>query len=76
MQAVIALGKATGLEVIAEGVETEQQMEMVRTFGCNLAQGFSIAKPLPDEKFRRWCASVMGSDTSEHTGSSIPAHAT
>jgi len=76
VQAVIALGKAMGLEVIAEGVETEQQMEMVRTFGCDLAQGFLIAKPLPDEEFRRWCASVTGPDTSEHTGPSIPAHAT
>ncbi len=76
VQAVIALGKAMGLEVIAEGVETEQQMEMVRTFGCDLAQGFLIAKPLPNEEFRRWCASVTSSDFSEHTGSSIPAHAT
>jgi len=76
VQAVIALGKAMGLEVIAEGVETEQQMEMVRTFGCDLAQGFLIAKPLPDEEFRRWCASVTGLDTSEHTGPPIPAHAT
>ncbi len=76
VQAVIALGKAMGLDVIAEGVETEQQMEMVRTFGCDLAQGFLIAKALPDEEFRRWCASLAGPDTSEHTVPSIPAHAT
>ena len=75
VQAVIALGKAMGLDVIAEGVETKQQMEMVRTFGCDLAQGFLISKPLPDEEFRRWCASLAGSDTSEHTVPSIPAHA-
>ncbi len=75
VQAVIALGKAMGLDVIAEGVETEQQMEMVRTFGCDLAQGFLIAKPLPDEEFRRWCASIMGSDTGENTIPAIPAQA-
>ena len=75
VQAVIALGKAMGLEVIAEGVETEQQMEMVRAFGCDLAQGFLIAKPLPEEEFRQWCVSVTGTDSSEHTIPTIPAHA-
>ena len=75
VQAVIALGKAMGLEVIAEGVETEQQMEIVRTLGCDLAQGFLIAKPLPDEEFRKWCATLKGLDTSEDTVPAFPAHA-
>jgi diguanylate cyclase (GGDEF)-like protein len=75
VQAVIALGKAMGLEIIAEGVETEQQMEMVRTFGADLAQGFLIAKALPDEEFRQWCESVTGSETSGYTMPAIPAHA-
>lgn len=75
VQAVIALGKAMGLEVIAEGVETEPQMELVRTFGCDLAQGFLIAKAMPDEEFQQWCASLAGSNTSEHTIPAIPAHA-
>jgi diguanylate cyclase (GGDEF)-like protein len=76
VQAVIALGKAMGLEVIAEGVETEQQMEMVRTFGADLAQGFLIAKALPDEEFRKWCASNAEPEASESTVPAIPAHAT
>ncbi|MFQ6005568.1 MAG: EAL domain-containing protein [Woeseia sp.] len=75
VQAVIALGKAMGLDVIAEGVETEQQLEMVRNFGCDFVQGFLIARPLPDEEFRNWCESIMVSDTSEHTVPSAPAHA-
>ncbi len=75
VQAVIALGKAMGLDVIAEGIETEQQMEMVRAFGCDLAQGFLIAKALPDEEFRRWCAARTGSDTTETRISALPAHA-
>jgi len=76
VQAVIALGKAMGLEVIAEGVETQQQMELVRAFGCDLAQGFLIAKALPDQEFRDWCTALNNTYTSEHTIPAIPAHAT
>jgi len=75
VQAVIALGKAMGLEVIAEGVETQGQMDMVRIFGADLAQGFLIAKALPDEEFRRWCATITDADTSEYTVPASPAHA-
>jgi EAL domain-containing protein (putative c-di-GMP-specific phosphodiesterase class I) len=74
VQAVIALGKAMGLDVIAEGVETQQQMEMVRTFGADLVQGFLVAKPLPAEEFRRWCATISRSDASEATIPAIPVH--
>jgi predicted signal transduction protein with EAL and GGDEF domain len=75
VQAVIALGKAMGLEVIAEGVETEQQMNMVRAFGADKAQGYLIAKALPDEEFRGWCDSVSGPDTNANAMPAIPAHA-
>lgn len=75
VQAVIAFGKAMGLEVIAEGVETERQMQLVRSFGADLAQGFLITKALPDEEFRRWCESVKLRDTGENTIPAIPAHA-
>lgn len=45
--AIVRLGHALGLEVTAEGVETAAQMEQLRTLGCDLAQGFYFAKPLP-----------------------------
>lgn len=66
VQAVIALGKAMGLEVIAEGVETEQQLIMVTRFGCDLAQGFFIARPMPGDEFLAWCRSV------DSTASDLP----
>ena len=58
VQAIIALGKAMGLEVVAEGVETEQQLVMVTRFGCDVAQGFFIGKPMPEAEFLDWCRAV------------------
>jgi EAL domain-containing protein (putative c-di-GMP-specific phosphodiesterase class I) len=55
VQAIIALGKAMGLEVVAEGVETAKEYKIVRTLGCDLVQGFFIAKPMPADEFRSWC---------------------
>ena len=44
---VIALGHALGLTVIAEGVEHERQLKLLRSLGCDLAQGFLFARPMP-----------------------------
>lgn len=55
VQAIVALGKAMDLEVVAEGVETAEQLAMVREFGCDLAQGFYIGRPMPEQAFRAWC---------------------
>jgi EAL domain-containing protein (putative c-di-GMP-specific phosphodiesterase class I) len=55
VQAIIALGKAMDLEIVAEGVETDQQYAIVRKLGCDLVQGFFIAKPMPAEQFKIWC---------------------
>jgi len=45
--AVIEMGRALGMTVIAEGVETEQQAARLRALGCVYAQGFHFARPLP-----------------------------
>ena len=55
VQAIIALGKAMQLEIVAEGVETDRQYALVRKLGCDLVQGYFIAKPMSAERFRRWC---------------------
>ncbi|PSJ17361.1 EAL domain-containing protein [Nitrosomonas supralitoralis] len=46
-EASISLAHKLGLEVIAEGVETVQQLEFLRTHDCDLVQGYYISKPLP-----------------------------
>jgi len=48
---IIAMTKQLGLNVIAEGVETEEQMRFLKTSQCNLMQGFLISKPVSLEEF-------------------------
>lgn len=50
-QTIIDLGKTMGLNVVAEGVETDDQMDILKKMGCNIAQGFLISKPLKAEDF-------------------------
>jgi diguanylate cyclase (GGDEF)-like protein len=44
--AIIAMGRQLGLKIVAEGVETREQLEFLTTHGCTLAQGFFIARPV------------------------------
>ena len=53
-QAIIALSHSLGLRVIAEGVETAGQFEYLKALGCEEAQGFLIARPLPEPELRAW----------------------
>lgn len=50
---VIGLAKWMNLHVIAEGVETKEQLELLRGMDCNLAQGFYFSKPLPEREFEQ-----------------------
>jgi diguanylate cyclase (GGDEF)-like protein/PAS domain S-box-containing protein len=56
VSAIIQMGKTLQLEVIAEGVETEKQKEILRDLGCCEVQGYLISKPLPPIEFERFVA--------------------
>lgn len=54
INAVVGLGRGLGLTVVAEGVETEQQMNRLRTVGCHTVQGYYIARPAPLDTVIPW----------------------
>jgi EAL domain-containing protein (putative c-di-GMP-specific phosphodiesterase class I) len=49
--AIIGMGKALNLRVVAEGVETAEQLEALQARGCHEIQGYYIARPLPADDF-------------------------
>jgi diguanylate cyclase (GGDEF)-like protein len=48
-QAIVSMAHALGMEVVAEGVENEEQLAILRTLGCNEVQGYLVARPMPAE---------------------------
>jgi predicted signal transduction protein with EAL and GGDEF domain len=53
IQAIVALGRALGVTVVVEGVETEEQRVLLRLAGCDEMQGFLFAKPAPAKSIDR-----------------------
>ena len=53
MKAVISLANALDMEVITEGVETEEQLRTLSAMGCNHFQGYFFSRPMPAEEFEK-----------------------
>jgi diguanylate cyclase (GGDEF)-like protein len=62
MKGILAIGAGMDLEVVAEGIETRAQRELLRLSGCTWGQGFLFAKPLPPDQIH-----VLGTDTPMRT---------
>lgn len=60
---IIQLARDLGLEVVAEGVETEAQADYLRKRACDLLQGFGICRPLPEQAFLQWLQEHEGKTT-------------
>ena len=56
VSAIVTIAHALGLEVVAEGVETAEQLSFLRAVGCDVAQGYLFSKPMPADEFERLLA--------------------
>jgi diguanylate cyclase (GGDEF)-like protein/PAS domain S-box-containing protein len=54
VSAVIGLARGLGLDVVAEGVEKQSQLDFLREQGCGACQGYLLCPPLPAAEFERW----------------------
>ena len=58
LESVIRMAGSLGMELIAEGVETEEQLRMLCSMGCRRFQGYYYSRPLPAEKFQEKYAAI------------------
>lgn len=54
VRAILALADSLGLEVVAEGVENEAQIALLRKLGCTRFQGYHVSRPLPADQVLSW----------------------
>jgi EAL domain-containing protein (putative c-di-GMP-specific phosphodiesterase class I) len=54
VRSTIELGHNMGLILIAEGVESPEILQLLRQYGCDIAQGYGIGRPMPIDKFEQW----------------------
>ena len=54
VRSTIDLVHDLGRKVVAEGVETEAEWNALKAMGCDIAQGYHIARPMPEWEFERW----------------------
>ncbi len=72
VRAVLSLGKSLSMPVLAEGVETTEQLRMLRDEGCDEAQGYLLGKPKPSAQFELAARTSeegrsVANETAEHT---------
>lgn len=59
MKAIITVGHSLGLSVVVEGVETSEQDKLVKSLGCDLAQGYLYARPMPADKMPEYLNKIL-----------------
>ena len=63
VRSTIELGHNLGLKVVAEGIEREEEMQMLKDFGCDQAQGYLISKALTATDMEKWISNNRTSPT-------------
>ncbi len=53
IKAIVAMARELKLDVVVEGVETDQQLNFIKDIGCNIVQGFLLGRPLPEQEISK-----------------------
>jgi EAL domain-containing protein (putative c-di-GMP-specific phosphodiesterase class I) len=61
VESTIDMGHRLGIKVVAEGVETQEHWDLLRSLRCDVAQGYFIARPMPGSELSPWLARRRGS---------------
>jgi len=69
VRVIVAIGEELGLDVVAEGVETQADLESLRALGCGTVQGYLFCRPLAAAQFAEWirARAKSGPDFSLHS---------
>lgn len=68
VSSIIGLGHGLGMQLVAEGIEDEATMELLRALGCDIAQGFYISRPMNSDDAGRWLSRRAGELDLARTG--------
>jgi diguanylate cyclase (GGDEF)-like protein len=69
VSSIVDLARRLGIDVVAEGIETAGQLELLRSFDCPFAQGYLFSRPLPAQTAGRW----LREDALEHIAEEVLA---
>ena len=69
LESSIGLTKRLGIKSVAEGVEDEEDLDLVKSQGCDIVQGYYFAKPMPPEEFIPWARDYSASLNRSHNPS-------
>ena len=53
-ETMVSVGRSLGISVVAEGVETSEQLQLLQRMGCDQIQGYLLAPPLPAEELPKF----------------------
>jgi len=67
VKTIISLGQSLGIEVVAEGVETDLEVRQLRRLGCGLLQGYYFGKPMPISGISNWIGKLETKPRNSHT---------
>ena len=56
LESSVDLGKRMGMSLVAEGAETQEDWDLVAELGCDMVQGYFVAKPMPGDELPSWIA--------------------